>query len=206
MLKKGGLNVPLKIIRNDITKVTADAIVNTANPRPVIGDGTDRAIHEAAGPELLRARQAVGDIPVGSSAETPAFNLPAKYVLHTVCPPWAGGTQSEENLLRQAYDRALCLSEKLGCASVAFPLMGAGSYAFPKDKALSAAVGAITDFLLTHDMTVYLVLFNGEAFDLASSLFDDLKSYIDDNYVEAREKAGHFKNRGALRRSEAMAF
>ena len=181
--------MPLKIIRNDITKVTADAIVNTANPRPVIGAGTDCAIHNAAGPELLRAREAIGDIPVGSSVETPAFGLPAKYVLHTVCPPWAGGERNETVLLRQAYDRALFLAEKLNCASVAFPLMGAGSYAFPKDTALSVAVSAITDFLMEHDMTVYLVLFNGEAFDLASSLFDDLKSYIDDNYVQAQEKA-----------------
>ena len=180
--------MPLKIIRNDITKVAADAIVNTANPLPCVGTGTDQAIHEAAGTELLEERKRIGRIEAGCAAATPAFRLPAKYVLHTVSPSWNGGTHGEAELLRRAYDAALSLAELLRCASVAFPLMAAGSYGFPLDLALSIAIQAFTDHLMEHELTIYLVLFNGKAFDLASSLFDDLKSYIDDHYVEARSK------------------
>ena len=194
--------MPLKIIRNDITMVAADAIVNTANPRPRIGSGTDHAIHEAAGPELLEARKEIGDIAPGESVATPAFGLPANYVFHTVSPVWRGGKYNEEALLRKAYDSALGLAVKHGCASVAFPLMAAGSYGFPRDLALSVAIGAITDFLMEHEITIYLVLFGGEAFSLASSLFDDLKSYIDDHYVAEKHKKEygpglHFRRRYA---------
>ena len=178
--------MPLQIIRNDITKVVADAIVNTANPRPVIGNGTDSAIHAAAGPELLAARQEIGDIAVGCAVATPAFGLPAKYVLHTVSPSWIDGEHGEEELLLAAYRAALAEAERLGCGSVAFPLLSAGCYAFPNDIALSVALRAFTDHLLEHDLNIILVLFSSEAFGLAGSVFDDLKSYIDDNYVDAR--------------------
>ncbi len=189
------IRLPLRIVRNDITKVAADAIVNTANPLPRIGAGTDSAIHEAAGPELLEARKAVGSIAVGSSVATPAFRLPARFVLHTVSPFWYGGQYREAALLRQAYDAALSLAEQLGCRSVAFPLMAAGSYGFPHALALSVAVQAFTDFLMEHDMTILLVLFNGKAFGLASSLFDDLKSYIDDRYAEDRSREEYVGSR-----------
>ena len=119
--------MPFQIIRNDITKVKADAIVNTANPRPVIGSGTDSAIHEAAGPELLEARKKIGDIAPGNAAITPGFRLPARYVLHTVCPVWVNGQHHEEAVLRSAYDSALYLADALHCKSAAFPLMAAGS-------------------------------------------------------------------------------
>ena len=180
--------LPLKIIRNDITKVAADAIVNTANPLPVIGAGTDCAIHAAAGPALLKAREQIGALTPGQSAATGAFGLPAKYVLHTVGPAWAGGTQGEAALLRKAYLAALELADGLGCRSIAFPLMSAGSYGFPRDLALSVALGAITDYLMEHDLLVYLTLFNGEAFDIARTLFDDVKSYVDDNYVAQQKR------------------
>ena len=178
--------MPFRIIRNDITKVAADAIVNTANPAPRIGAGTDYAIHTAAGPELLEARKQIGFIEVGTCAATPAFNLPAKYVLHTVSPVWDGGQHGEEEQLRRAYDSALSLAASLGCTSVAFPLLSAGTYAFPHDLALAVAIRAFTDFLLEHEMLVVLVLFNSQAFGLASSIFDDLKSYVDDRYVAER--------------------
>ena len=178
--------MPLRIIRNDITKVAADAIVNTANPFPIVGAGTDSAIHEAAGPDLLAARAEIGCISPGSAKATPAFRLPAKYVLHTVSPAWVGGAHEEAALLRKAYVSALELADELHCTSVAFPLMAAGSYGFPHDLALSVAIQAFTDFLMDHDMMICLVLFNREAFGLASSLFDDLKSYVDDNYVDAK--------------------
>ena len=138
--------MPFQIVRYDITKVQADAIVNTANPHPIIGSGTDSAIHEAAGPELLSARKKIGDIPPGSAVSTPAFNLPTKYVIHTVGPSWVDGKHGEEAVLRRAYDAALNLTDQLGCSSVAFPLMAAGSYGFPRDLALSIAISAFTDF------------------------------------------------------------
>ena len=175
--------MPFHIIRNDITRVAADAIVNTANPEPLIGGGTDYAIHKAAGPELLESRKRIGEICTGQSVATPAFHLSAKYVLHTVSPAWIDGQHREEELLRKAYDAALVLAEKLECKSIAFPLMAAGTYGFPPDLALSVAIRAFTDFLLDHEMQIYLVLFNATAFGIAGSIFDDLKSYIDDNYA-----------------------
>lgn len=180
--------MPFQITRNDITQVSADAIVNTANPEPVIGGGTDYAIHKAAGPELLAAREAVGAIPVGRSAATPAFRLNAQYVLHTVSPVWIDGKHREAEDLRRAYDAALHLASELGCHSVAFPLMAAGTYGFPQELALSVAIRAFTDFLLDHEMRIDLVLFNSKAFGIAGSLFDDLKSYIDDHYVSEKNE------------------
>ena len=175
--------MPFEIIRNDITKVAADAIVNTANPAPVIGAGTDFAVHKAAGPKLLEARKKIGEIPVGGCRSTKAYDLPARHVLHTVSPAWQDGTHDELALLRRAYDAALAEAKRLKCRSVAFPLMAAGSYGFPMDQALSVAIRAFTDFLLTNEMQITLVIFNGKAFSLASGLFSDLKSYIDENYV-----------------------
>ena len=181
--------MPFEIIRDDITRVAADAIVNTANPDPVIGAGTDSAIHRAAGPGLLAAREEIGKIPVGSAAETPAFDLPAKYVLHTVSPEWVDGAHGEEALLRQSYDAALAFADRLGCRSVAFPLLSSGSYGFPKDRALSVAIRAFTDFLLTHDLRIILVVFGQDSYSLARGLFGDLRSFIDVQYVEEAEKA-----------------
>ena len=178
--------MPFQILRNDITLVEADAIVNTANPEPVIGGGTDYAIHKAAGPELLAARKKLGRLSVGQAAATPAFRLRAKYVLHTVSPVWVDGKHREEEDLRQAYDAALALAAELGCQSVAFPLMAAGTYGFPKDLALAVAIRAFTDFLLEHEMRIELVVFSGRAFGIAQTIFDDLKSYIDDNYASEK--------------------
>ena len=189
--------MPFQIIRNDITRVEADAIVNTAHPQAKVGGGTDWAIHEAAGPALLQAREKIGEIAVGESAATPAFGLPAKYVIHTVSPAWEGGLYGEEALLRKAYDSALSLASELGCRSVAFPLMAAGTYAFPHDTALSVAIGAFTDYLLDHEMQIYLVLFNAKAFGLAGSIFPDLESYIDENYVSEKTEA-EYRVDGAL--------
>lgn len=178
--------MPFQIIRNDITLVEADAIVNTANPEPAICGGTDYSVHRAAGPELLEARKKIGEIRVGQSFATPAFRLSAKYVLHTVSPVWIDGRHHEEELLLKSYEAALQLADKLECRSIAFPLLSAGTYGFPHDLALSVAIRAFTDFLLDHEMQIYLVLFNARAFGIAGSIFDDLKSYIDDNYVAER--------------------
>ena len=181
--------MPLKLIRNDVTAIEADAIVNTADPEPAVGPGTDAAIHAAAGPGLLAARKAIGPIAPGCCAATEAFDLRARWVLHAVSPVWIDGRHGEAATLRQTYDAALSTAARLGCESAAFPLLAAGSCGFPGDLALSVAIQAFTDFLLDHEMTIILALFNREAFGLARSLFDDLKSYVDDNYVDRRRRA-----------------
>ena len=191
--------MPFEIIRNDITKVAADAIVNTANPAPVIGAGTDFAVHKAAGPKLLEARKKIGEIPIGCCRSTKAYDLPAKYVLHTVSPAWQDGTHDELALLRRAYDAALSEAKRLRCRSVAFPLMAAGSYGFPMDQALSIAIRAFTDFLLTNEMKITLVIFNGKAFSLASGLFADVKSFIDENYVREQNEEEYARPRPGRR-------
>ena len=181
--------MPFEIVRNDITQMTADAIVNTANPRPVIGLGVDSMIHEKAGPRLLEARQKVGSIAVGSAAVTDAYDLEAKYVIHTVGPVWRGGLFGESKLLRKCYDASLALALEKGCRSVAFPLISTGNYGFPKDQALQIAISAFSSFLLEHEMTIYLVVFDQKAYKLSEKLFHPVASYIDQNYVEAREAA-----------------
>lgn len=181
--------MPFEIVRNDITKMCVDAIVNTANPYPVIGLGTDSQIHEKAGPKLLKARQRIGEIAVGSAAITPAFHLQADYVIHTVGPVWNGGAHGEEQLLRSCYNSALQLALEQGCQSIAFPLISAGNYGFPKDKALQIAIAAFSAFLMEHEMQIYLVVFHREAFKLSEQLFRSVESYIDENYVNEREHA-----------------
>ena len=178
----------LEIIRNDITKVSADAIVNTANPKVAIGDGVDRAIYHAAGKEaLLEARRQIGAIRPGDAASTPAFGLDAKYIIHTVGPVWQGGDAGEKEILADCYRKSLSIAKDLQCESVAFPLMAAGTYGFPKDAALQIAVSEISGFLFDNEMTVYLVVYNKEAFEISSKAFDDIKSYIDENEVIERE-------------------
>ena len=181
--------MPFEIVRNDITNMRVDAIVNTANPRPVIGLGVDFTIHEKAGPALLAARQEISDISWGCAAITPAFGLKAKYVIHTVGPVWDGGRCGEETLLRNCYDNSLKLALAHGCESIAFPLISAGNYGFPKDKALQIAISAFSEFLMEHEMQIYLVVFDRKAFKLSEQLFQGVASYIDQNYVDAREQA-----------------
>ena len=176
--------MPFEILRNDITNMQVDAIVNTANPRPVIGAGTDARIHEKAGPALLRARQEIGDIAVGTAVMTPGFQLAAKYVIHTVGPVWMGGDHGEEELLRSCYENSLGLAMERGCRSVAFPLISSGNYGFPKDKALQIAMAVFSDFLLKQDMQIYLVVFDRTSFRLSEKLFQRVASYIDENYVD----------------------
>ena len=181
--------MPFEIVRNDITNMVVDAIVNTANPRPVIGLGVDSMIHEKAGPNLLRARQEIGSIACGSAAITPAFELRAKYVIHTVGPVWDNGSYGEEALLRSCYDNSLNLALEHGCQSIAFPLISTGNYGFPKDKALQIAISAFSEFLLAHEIQIYLVVFNRDAYKLSEKLFSSVASYIDEHYVDQCEKA-----------------
>ena len=175
--------MPFQIVRNDITNMQVDAIVNTANPKPVIGYGVDAGIHQKAGPKLLEARQKVGPIPVGDAAITPGFDLSAKYVIHAVGPVWLDGSHEEETLLRACYERSLKLAKRYRCRSVAFPLMSAGNHGFPKSLALQIAMNAISEFLMDNDMQVYLVVFSRDAFQLSEKLFQGVSSFIDENYI-----------------------
>lgn len=177
--------MPFQIIRNDITKVKTDAIVNTANPKPIIGGGTDSAIYAAAGEKkLLAERKKIGDIHRGDAKITPAFNLSAQYVIHTVGPAWQGGDQGEFDVLASCYKRSLELAEENGCESIAFPLIATGVYGFPKDKALRIATTVIQEYLYEHDMAVLLVVFDRKAFELSGKVFSDVQSYVDENYVK----------------------
>ena len=205
--------MPFEIVRNDITQMTVDAIVNTANPRPVIGLGTDSMIHEKAGPKLLIERQKIGPIDVGNAVITPAFDLHAKYVIHTVGPVWDGGNHGEEALLRRCYDNSLKLALEHGCQSIAFPLISSGNYGFPKDKALQIAISAFSAFLPEHEMQIYLVVFDRTAFHLSEKLFQKVASYIDENYVDAcetmafaaeREKRPSFRRNAQICESRAV--
>ena len=182
--------MPFKIVRNDITRVAADAIVNTANPEPTYGSGTDAAVYKAAGEEeLLAARKKIGRIAPGECAVTPAFKLPAKYIIHTVGPAWTDGAHGEFEILRSCYRKALLLADQLGCESIAFPLIAAGVYGFPKEKALETALDVIRGHLKDSDLDVTLVVFNLGAFRIAQGLSERVEAYIDENYVAAQTAA-----------------
>jgi O-acetyl-ADP-ribose deacetylase (regulator of RNase III) len=177
--------MPLEIVRNDITKVKADAIVNSANRQPVCGGGTEYLIYEAAGHEdLLKAREQVGPLDVAEVAVTPAFALDAKYIIHTVGPKWMGGKSGEMLALAGCYRNALEKAKELGCESIAFPLISSGVFRFPKDYAVRIATQAIGEFLQTNEMLVTLVVFDRKAFEVSEDLYSDIQAFIDDNYVQ----------------------
>jgi O-acetyl-ADP-ribose deacetylase (regulator of RNase III) len=188
--------VPLEIIRNDITRVHADAIVNPTNKRLDGGGGTDLEIHKAAGPLLAEECRSLGVLPVGQARITKGYDLPARYVIHTAGPVWKGGNTGEEGLLRDCYINSLELARERGLESIAFPLISSGSFGYPKDRALSTAISAIGNFLLEHDMTVYLVVYDKQSFMLSSKLYSSITQYIDERYVEEKP--------AVRRRSEAM--
>jgi hypothetical protein len=175
--------MPFEIVRNDIVNMKVDAIVNTANPRPIIGAGTDKAVHDKAGARLLLARKEIGDIAIGEAAITPAFDLDANYVIHTAGPIWRDGKSSEEALLASCFKNSLRLAKEKECESIAFPLISTGSYGFPKPLALQIAVREISSFLMENEMQVYLVVFEKQSFELSEKLFKSVSSYIDANYV-----------------------
>lgn len=177
--------MPLEIVRNDITKVAADAIVNSANRQPVCGGGTEYQIYEAAGHEnLLKAREQVGPLDVAEVAVTPAFALDAKYIIHTVGPKWNDGKSGEMLALANCYRNVLEKAKELGCESIAFPLISSGVFRFPKDYAVRIATQTIGEFLLTNEMLVTLVVFDRKAFEVSEDLYSDIQAFIDDNYVQ----------------------
>ena len=176
--------MPFQIIRNDITKVKADVIVNTANPEVAIGDGVDSAIYKAAGEkELLEERQKIGYLAPGEVAITPAFSMDAKYIIHASGPWWEGGNKGEAKLLRQCYDKSLQLAAEHKCKSIAFPLLATGTYGFPQKLGIEIAVSSFTRFLEEHDMEIFLVVFGQKSVKISGELGEEVASFIDDEYV-----------------------
>ncbi len=179
--------MPLQIIRNDITKVKADAIVNTANPEPGFGPGVDSAVYAAAGREKLLARRSeIGAIAEGCAAITEGFDLPAKYIIHTVGTAWKDGKSGEEDVIRRCYGSIFKTALENDIETLAIPLLASGSYGFPKGIALRIALSEIESFLAGHEMEIMLVVFDEKAFALSTELYGDIDSFINDNYVEEK--------------------
>ena len=196
--------MPFLMIRNDITKVAADAIVNSANRNLLQGSGTSRAIYQAAGEqELTAACEAIGRCDLGRAVCTPAFGLSAKYVFHAVCPAWHGGGFGEAEQLAGAYHSALELAAEYHCESVAFPLLSSGNYGYPKEQAFRIAVDTITQYVMEHDLTVYLVLYDRHSLAVSRKLFASVEEYIDDHYVAQNDESYQFDRRRRLEEAAA---
>jgi O-acetyl-ADP-ribose deacetylase (regulator of RNase III)/transcriptional regulator with XRE-family HTH domain len=179
--------MPLKLVRNDITRMKVDAVVNAANTALRMGGGVCGAIFSAAGAKELQAEcDKIGGCEVGEAVITKGYNLPAKYIIHTVGPIWQGGHANEAQLLHNCYINSLNLALKHKCESIAFPLISSGIFGYPKDQALHVAISAISEFLLNNEANVYLVLFDKNAVTLSEKLFTAITEYIDDHYVDER--------------------
>jgi O-acetyl-ADP-ribose deacetylase (regulator of RNase III)/transcriptional regulator with XRE-family HTH domain len=176
--------MPFEIVRNDITKMHVDAIVNPTNSNLYGTAGVDGAIHKIEGTRLREATSTIGTLASGECALTKAFKLPAGHIIHTVGPIWKEGNSSEEEILRSCYKNSLELAKEQAFETIAFPLISSGSYGFPKDHALNIAVRSIGEFLLFNEMTVYLVVFDKKSYQLSEDLYASVEAYIDDHYID----------------------
>lgn len=184
-----------KIVRNDITKMNTEAIVNTANDHATVGTGCDHAVYMAAGyDELLKYREEnIGFVPEGDAFITPGFKLQAKYIIHAVSPLYMGGDQGEETKLRSCYRKSLELAKQNNVKSIAFPLISTGGFGYPKEEGMRIAVDEINAFLLENDMEIYLVVFDTKATMLGEKIYSDLEAYIDHNYVTDKHEEEYGK-------------
>lgn len=190
--------MPLFMIRNDITKMQVDAIVNPSNPKLHMGRGTSWAIYNAAGEtELTNACRKIGGCKVGRAVLTKGFALQAKFIIHAVCSPWTDGGEGDKAYLKDAYFSALQLAVEYGFQSVAFPLLSSGFYAWPKAEAFHLAMTVISEFLLEHEITVYLVLYDHESVEVSKKLFSKIEEYIDDHYVVMKDE-GYSKQKSTF--------
>lgn len=194
--------MPFRIVRNDITKMNTEAVVNTANAMPEVGSGCDTAIYTAAGyDELLAYRKNnIGRVPEGEVFITPGFKLKSEYIIHAVSPLFVDGNHGEEDKLRSCYRKSLLLAKDNGIKSIAFPLIATGSFGYPKEEAMRIAVDEINAFLLSNQMDIVLVVFDTKSTELGEHLFPRLKAYIDHNYVlEKRDEEYGDRFFGSLR-------
>ncbi len=181
--------MPLLMVRNDIVNMKTDAIVNPANEDLLEGSGTSFAIYQAAGEALLEEACAkIGHCNLGEAVITDAFQLQADYIIHAVVPAWDDGYSEEESILASAYNKSLQLAKEKGCESIAFPLLSSGNLGFPKDVALKVALSSISEFLMEHEMQVYLVLYDSESVAVSEKVMGSIDAYIDDNYIEENDE------------------
>lgn len=179
--------MPLQIIRQDITKMRVDAIVNTTNEEMVGYSGVDLAVHAGAGPLLDAECAKLAPLGLGTAKITRGYNLDAKYIIHTSGPVWQGGLVGESIILKSCYIESLQLAVANGCSSVAFPLISSGTYGYPKDQVLKFAIRVITEFLFDHELMVYLCVFDRTSYEFSKKLFSEIREVIDDDYVEDYE-------------------
>ena len=180
--------MPLQIIRQDITKMQVDAIVNTTNEEMIGYSGVDLAVHTVAGSGLDDECATIAPLGLGQAKITGGYNLPCKYVIHTSGPRWRGGLQGEPAILRSCYVESLKLAVKYECSSVAFPLISAGVYQYPKDQVLKFAIQTITEFLFDHELNVYICVYDKDSYTFSQKLFQDIKEFIDDEYVDEHDE------------------
>lgn len=177
--------MPLHIIRQDITKMQVDAVVNTTNSEMVGYSGVDYAVHKAAGPLLEVECKKLSPLRLGKAKITKGYNLGCSYIIHTVGPVWKGGNFGESEILKSCYVESLNLAAEYNCSTVAFPLISSGAYGYPKDKVLKFAISTITEFLFEHEMTVYLCVYDRQSYEFSKKLFDEIREYIDDDKAES---------------------
>ena len=181
--------MPIQIIRQDITKIRCDAIVNPTNSALIPSGGTDEAIHAAAGPKLAEACAKLSGCALGQAVITYGYNLPCKYIIHTVGPVWKGGTDDERTMLESCYTESLRLAKKHKCRTVAFPLISSGTYGYPKDQVLKVAMETISAFLHVNEMSVTIAVYDRDSYALSRELANQVTAYIDDRYTGEEEPA-----------------